>query len=102
MMRAHGTATAIACLAPVAAWAGDAVPLVDAGAPSAANDPDSVIFGVLAVGAVLVLLGLLFLIRKFLAVVVNLFMILLGVALVLIAAFGHPLGIWDLIVNRGG
>lgn len=52
---------------------------------------------VLGIGIALVLLAVLFLIRRFIGTVMNMVFLLLGVVLVIVALFGHQIGIYDAI-----
>jgi hypothetical protein len=51
----------------------------------------------LGLGAALMLLALLFLIRRFMGTIMNITFLLLGALLVIIALFGHQIGVYDAI-----
>lgn len=55
---------------------------------------------VLAVGLVLVLLGLLFLVRQSLSWIINTLCVLLGALLLIAAVFGLPLGLFDRLIDE--
>ena len=69
-----------------------------------ADDGSDQLFGfsrsvatLVGVGAALVLLGVLFMVRRFLGVIMNIVFLLLGTALVIVALFGNQIGIYDAI-----
>ena len=73
-------------------------------APVAETGDDGVLFGlpravvtVLGVGVAVMLLAILFLVRRFAGTIMNVVFLMLGAALVIIALFGHQIGVYDAI-----
>lgn len=100
----------IASVAPIARVLCLLAPvLLVAAEPDAAADASTLGFGrsvvtVIALGIALILLAVLFLLRRFLGVVINVIFVLIGAFLVVIALFGHDIGVYaaiDAIVRSG-
>jgi len=57
------------------------------------------LFTVVCLGVVLILLAALFMVRRFLGMIMNVVFLLMGTTLVIVALFGHQLGIFDAIAE---
>ncbi len=59
--------------------------------------PDTVIQVAIGAGVGLILCGVVFILREVLFFLFNLLLIVLGAALLIVAVFGHELGLWALV-----